>query len=650
MAFATLICLLAWAVAAFTGRTDASAVSIAFGSVQALRTAAQSVIRREIDINLLMILAGAGAVAIGRYFEAATLLMLFSLSATLEAYTLGRTEKGIERLVRLRPTSALLVRDGMAVKVPVEELRPGDLVRVDPYNLVPADGIIETGGTSVDESTMTGEATPVPRGAGDEVMSGTQNLEGGITIRVTAAAQDATIDRIIRLVREARENKTSGERVSSWFGKTYTIGVVVAALVSLMVRYFWIDRSFDTAFYESLVLLVALSPCAMVISTPAAVLSALAFSTRKGILVRGGAVLEAAGKVRAVAMDKTGTLTQGRFRLIKAAVIDCAVGAIARGAQGGESPSPRNYNFDEPLDGEAECCVRLAAAIESHSSHPLANAFLEEVKRRGWEIPSATDVTVVGGMGMRGKVDGEDVRIGRTTFFKFEGCDIPAEFDAMCDSMRREGYSVVLLRWRDSVCAFALEDTLRESARDLVRGLEEVGVRCVAVLTGDSRPAALSIAGQVGIERVHAALLPGEKLEKIRELRAECGPVLMIGDGVNDAPALAAADVGIAMGGLGSDVAIGSADAVLVQDRLDRVPLLIRLGKATVRVVSQNLVISALSIVVLAALSTAGALQLGVAVLGHEGTTLVVILNGLRLMAGAAGGMRATTRPLRSSG
>lgn len=230
------------------------------------------------------------------------------------------------------------------------------------------------------------------------------------------------------------------------------------------------------------------------------------------------------------------------------------------------------------------------------------------------------------------------------------GCDIPAEFDSMCDSMRREGYSVVLLRWRDSVCAFALEDTLRESARDLVRGLEEVGVRCVAVLTGDSRPAALSIAGQVGIERVHAALLPGEKLEKIRELRAECGPVLMIGDGVNDAPALAAADVGIAMGGLGSDVAIGSADAVLVQDRLDRVPLLIRLGKATVRVVSQNLVISALSIVVLAALSTAGALQLGVAVLGHEGTTLVVILNGLRLMAGAAGGMRATTRPLRSSG
>ncbi len=200
MAFATLICLLAWAVAAFTGRTDASAVSIAFGSIQALRTAAQSVIRREIDINLLMILAGAGAVAIGRYFEAATLLMLFSLSATLEAYTLGRTEKGIERLVRLRPTSALLVRDGMAVKVPVEELRPGDLVRVDPYNLVPADGIIETGGTSVDESTMTGEATPVPRGAGDEVMSGTQNLEGGITIRVTAAAQDATIDRWLFLL------------------------------------------------------------------------------------------------------------------------------------------------------------------------------------------------------------------------------------------------------------------------------------------------------------------------------------------------------------------------------------------------------------------------------------------------------------------
>lgn len=646
MVFATLICLLAWVAAAFTGRTDAAAISIAFGSVQALRTALQSVIRREIDINLLMIFAGAGAVAIGRYFEAATLLMLFSLSATLEVYTLGRTEKGIERLVRLRPTWALLVRDGVAVKVQVEDLRPGDLVRVDPYSLVPADGVIETGVTSVDESTMTGEATPVPRGVGDEVMSGTQNLEGGITVRVTAAAEDATIDRIIRLVKEARENKTSGERVSSWFGKTYTIGVVLAAVASLIVRYFWIDRSFETAFYESLVLLVALSPCAMVISTPAAVLSALAFSTRKGILVRGGAVLEAARKIRVVAMDKTGTLTQGKFRLIKAVVIDCAVGAIARGGPDIEVRKPRHYSFDGPLEGEGEHCVRVAAAIESHSGHPLAHAFLEEVKKRGWDVASATDVTVVAGMGMRGKVDGEDVRIGRTTFFASDGCEIPPEFDSMCDAMRGEGYSVVLMQWKDLMCAFALGDTLRESARVLVRGLEEADVRCVAVLTGDSRPAALSVASQVGIERVHAALLPGEKLEKIRELRAECGPVLMIGDGINDAPALAAADVGIAMGGLGSDVAIGSADAVLVHDRLDRVPLLIRVGRATVRVVNQNLIISALSIVVLATLSFTGGLRLGVAVLGHEGTTLLVILNGLRLLAGAAMGIRSTTEPL----
>lgn len=605
-----------------TGSIPFAIAAIAFGSVEALRSGFITIKNRRVDINILMLLAGAGAVAIARYHDAATLLMLFSLSATLEAFALGKTEKGIEALIKLRPKTAERIENGEVKTVPVESLQIGDVVRVHAYSQIPADGTIMEGSTTIDESAMTGEAIPVSRQAGDHVLTGTQNLEGSITISVTAAAEESSLDRVIALVKEARENKATGERISAWFGQTYTIAVVCAALLSYAIRYAIDPSDPSEAFYKSLVLLVALSPCALVISTPSAVLSGLAFASRRGILVRGGAALESAGKIKAVALDKTGTLTQGQFRL-RAIVVEC-------------QRDDCDYELIEWRDGEVmpkeiEQALAIAASVEDRSTHPLARAIVEAASML--QVPEVENVTVVSGLGLVGFVNGNEVRIGRLAFVARDKSEAPAIKDAM-DRIRREGLTPVAMSFDGKVAAFGLSDEPREAAKGMVASLREIGIERIVVLTGDTEAAAKPVADSVGIQEVRAGLMPGEKKQILDDIKRETGPVMMLGDGVNDAPALATADLGVAMGGLGSDVAIRSADAVLVQDRLDRIPLLIRLGRATARIVRQNIVISIGSIAMLTALSFVGILPLGLAVLGHEGTTVLVILNGLRLLGG----------------
>lgn len=645
MAALTIFCAVAWVVSLFLkGQPSdiASIIAIVFGSYQAFKTAVESIRSRKLDINVLMILAGAGAVAIQRYFDAATLLLLFSLSGTLEAFALGRTEKGMEALIHLRPKTAAKLVDGEVKTVPVEDLQIGDLIRIDGYSAVPADSQVVEGATSVDESAMTGESVPVSKKTGDPLMAGTQNLEGSITASVKVRSTESSIDRVIAMVKEARENKAETERFSLWFGQTYTIAVIVASCLSLGIRYALNPSDPGSAFYLSLVLLVAMSPCALVISTPAAVLSALAFSARKGILVRGGAALENAGKIKAVVLDKTGTLTMGHFRL-KQVILEpgwatlygspieeisfdksnCAVAARAEVWKDGE-----------PIWPEIAEVIRIAAAVEERSNHPLAEAIVRTAKERGLPIPGVRGVTVVGGMGLIGSVQGSVVRIGRTSFFPVEECDIPAALEQKADEMREAGLTVVLMGHKGKMCAFGLEDEPRPAAIALISQLSETGVSRVILATGDSRPAAAAIAAATGIKEVHAAMLPGGKQKLIEEIQKETGPVLMLGDGVNDAPALAQADIGVAMGGLGSDVAIKSADAVLVQDRLDRVPMLLNIGQAVNRIIKQNLTIAGGSIAVLTVWSFFGSLPLGFAVLGHEGTTVIVILNGLRMLRG----------------
>lgn len=628
LAYLTALCVICWAIAVATGSVQFAIAAIAFGSVEALKSGFVTIRNRRVDINILMLLAGAGAIAIGRYHDAATLLMLFSLSATLEAMALGKTEKGIEALIKLRPKTAERVENGVVSQVRVEELRVGDLVRVNAYSQIPADGEIVEGSTTVDESAMTGEAVPVAKSEGDTVLAGTQNLEGSITIRVTAAASESSLDRVIALVQEARANKASGERISTWFGQTYTMGVVAASVISFGVHHLLNPANPFDSFYKSLVLLVALSPCALVISTPSAVLSGLACASRKGILVRGGAALEAAGRIKAVAFDKTGTLTQGKFRL-RAIVVECV--AFARtGASSDCDFDFVEWHEGEPMCEETKSALAIAAAIEERSTHPLALAIVEAA--RGLAIPAASDVSVVSGLGVVGKVDGSEVRVGRLRFVS-EGSSAENVRDAV-ERIRQSGLTPVAMSYDGRVVAFGLSDDPRAGAEDMVRGLREIGIERLIVLTGDSEVAARAVSESLGVDEVHADLLPGAKSEILERIKFETGPVMMLGDGINDAPALATADLGVAMGGLGSDIAIRSADAVLVQDRLDRVPLLIRLGRATNSVVRQNVIISIGSIVMLAVLSLFGVLPLGIAVLGHEGTTVAVILNGLRLLRG----------------
>lgn len=613
MAILTAICLLTWVFGVAFDSNSLYWISIGSGSIQAIRTAGGAILRHRLDINILMLVAGAGAVVIGRHFDAATLFMLFSLSATLEEYALGRTERGIEELIKLRPMTAKRVEGGHESIVPVEQIRVGDHVQVDSFSQIPVDGTVITGATSVDESIMTGEPVPVSKEPGDGVLSATQNLEGVIVVRVTAASTESSIDRVISLVHEARQNKGGYERVSVWFGQTYTILVLAAFAASWLVRYLLDPSKPDEAFFVSLILLVALSPCALVIGTPAAILSALASSSRLGILVRGGAALEAAAKTKVVAMDKTGTLTLGKFR-VKRVVTGSEIWECDR-------TCPNSFRF----------ALAVAAALEHGSTHPLAEAIILCAQDQGVPPLRVQNVKAIPGLGIQGVVNGEDASIGRNKLF-----DSPFSHDlsSKIEDMKAEGLTVVLLRCGDTEVAFGLEDRLRPHAAQLVTELSAVGIDKVVMLTGDHSGSANAVASRVGVTDVRAELMPGQKKEHIDSLQREHGAVLMLGDGINDAPSLAAATMGVAMGGLGSDVAINAADAVLVQDRLDRVPLLVALSKKTGTIVRQNIIFSLASIVVLAMLSFAGSLPLSLAVVVHEGTTLLVILNGIRLLRG----------------
>lgn len=601
----TLGCFVALAVCFIPGLAWMAYVSILFGSVFALGSAWDSLRHRQLDVNLLMVLAAVGAIMVGRPEDAAVLLFLFSLSSTLEEFALGKTKAAIAALVQLRPQRALRVRDGVAEEVPVEELIVGDFVRVNSFERLPADGVVVSGESSVDASAMTGESQPVPVGIGHDVMGGTQNLEGTLTVEVSRRVGDSALDRIVGLVEDAQENKASGERISAWFGQWYTILVLVAFGVSLGVR-LWLGQGWDSAFYSALVLLVGMSPCALVISVPASTLSALAHAARRGILVRGGAYIEAAAKVDYVAVDKTGTLTVGRPEMISGWV----------------------FSSDGLLDWrEVPDFMRRVAAVEAGSSHPLARALVRSVD----ESVEGVEVRTIPGKGLVGTVDGQEIWVGNDRLLLEHGFDIPMEIQAKAEEEKSQGRTMVYAAGSGHVALATFADEIRREAKGVLEDLRSLGVKEVVMLTGDKPETAAIVAREVGIDRVDAALLPEDKVTHIQEL-ARKGSVLMVGDGVNDAPSLAQATIGVAMGGLGSDVALEAADVVLASDQLNRIPELIRLGRRTKGVILANLVIAGTVIVALILGSFVVKLPLPVAVIAHEGSTLLVILNGLRLL------------------
>ncbi|MGV3618512.1 MAG: heavy metal translocating P-type ATPase [Fimbriimonas sp.] len=578
---------------------------------------------RQLDVNLLMVIAAAGSVAVGRVADAAALLFLFSLSTTLESFAMARTRSAIESLIKLRPSEAWRVEGNVEERVPVESLRLGDIIRVLAYESVPTDAEIIDGVSRIDKSAMTGESRPEACRVGDPIVGGTQNLEGTILAKVTAVVGNSALDRIVSLVQEAQENKASGERISDWFGRRYTVFVLIAFAASLGVRSL-LGQPFPEAFYTSLILLVGMSPCALVISTPATTLSALAWCARNGILVRGGEFIERVGHIRAVTLDKTGTLTWGRPTL-------CSVVHVPAG----DSSELLLWNGTDPADPAVAGVIGEAAAVERFSSHPIAAAVLSANDNLGRVLSEVSAHSVVPGLGVVATTRRGRVLVGREELLTREGILIPPKLKSAVEDLEAKGRTVSLVASSFGVSAFAFSDGLRDGADVFVRRLLKLGIRRIAILTGDREETAKTVAEQVGIQEVYAGLLPGQKTEIVKRISSQ-DEVMMVGDGVNDAPSLASASVGVAMGGLGSDVAMNAADIVLVNDRIDLIPDLISLGRRTGSTIRTNLFFAGAVIVILTTASLMSRVPLPLAVLGHEGSTVIVILNGLRMLRGPA--------------
>jgi Cd2+/Zn2+-exporting ATPase len=624
----TALCGLALLISFIPGMGVAAYLAVAFGSYGALRAAYESIQAREIDVNLLMVLAACGAIAVGRAEDAGVLLFLFSLSGALEEMAMARTRNAIEGLVRLRPSEAIRIVEGREERVAIEALTLGDRIRIPPFEAIPVDGAVIEGGSAIDASAMTGESHEVPVAPGDRLLAGTRNLSGSFVMEVGSTVGDSTLDKIVSLVQDAQDNKASGERISEWFGQRYTFFVLFAFAASLLIR--WkLGEGVGTAFYQSLTLLVALSPCALVISIPASTLSALAFAARRGILVRGGEFIERAGAIDTLALDKTGTLTVGQPRLVEICV--CApTGVGTRGCTDEEAC----WRGEGEMSEDARGILLAAASIEAHSPHPVALAIKAAADARGIESLAVAQERAVPGLGIAGAVNGREVRVGQLRFLREEGVETPQEFIEHALELERSGLTVALVAYGERLAALGLADVPRAEAPQFLADAKRAGVTDVVMVTGDTHETASSVASSLGIGEVRAALLPAQKTEVIRELVQRGRRVMMVGDGVNDAPALAQATIGVAMGGLGSDIALNAADVVLMHDRLDRIPLLIRLGRRTNGIIRANLFLATGVMVVLTVLSLMNRLPLPWAVLGHEGSTVLVILNGLRLLRG----------------
>jgi Zn2+/Cd2+-exporting ATPase len=603
-----------------------------------LRDTVASLRKGRLSIDFLMGTAALGAAAVGQPLEGVILIFLFSLSNTLEAHAIGRTRRAMESLMTLHPEEATLLEDGEEERrVAVEELTPGDQVLVRPGERIPADGKVARGRSRVDQSTITGESIPVGKGSGDEVFAGTINEGGVLVVRVTKPSHDTLLARIIRLVEEAREQRAPAQEFIDRFAHPYTIVVLAGSAATGLVAWGIFGMAGTDAVYRAMTILVVASPCALVISTPSAVLSGIANGARHGILFKGGGILDLAGTIDAVAFDKTGTLTVGEPRLLQWVTTE----ELRRNGpprDGGEvDPSPRATNG--PLPGDAAELLRLAVSVEAPSEHHLARALERAARDLGLEVDDVDAFEAMPGKGVSGRVGARSIWVGNRAMAENAGTRVEAGMLAWLGDQTSLGRSVVLVGEGGKVLgALAFGDRLRPTAAATIRHLKYEGIRWVTILSGDHPEAVRAVAAELGADDVRAGLLPHEKVEAIRELTAASRGVAMVGDGVNDAPAMAVATVGIAMGAAGTDVAIETADVVLMSDDLEKVDYVIHLGKRARRVVRQNVWFSVGWMGVLVVVAVTVGMPLTLAVVAHEGSTLLVVLNGLRLLRGGPHG------------
>ena len=593
------------------------AFAYAAGGFDIARHALHAVRQLRFDVDVLMLLAALGAALLGDFAEGALLLFLFSLGHALEHFAMGRARNAMRALAQLTPKTARVARNSKEIELAVEQVQRGDVVIVRAGERVPIDGTIVQGSSAIDQSPITGESVPLEKGVGDPVFAGSINGNGALEVSVTKLARDSTLARVMQMVEEAQTQKSPTQRFTEKFESVFVPVVLTLDVVLVFIPPLVGIAPFDVSFYRAMALLVAASPCALAIGTPAAILSAVGQAARNGVLIKGGAHLENLGALDAIAFDKTGTLTKG-----KPEVTDVVAMTNPGTARQGRCDRLSNDKL-----------LALAAGVESRSTHPLAQAVVRAAQTRGLVLPTVDVVEALTGRGMRAKLDGARVVIGNLKLLAAEKIAVDDATRQRVESLEREGKTTMLVARDGAVLGIlAVADTPRAESRDALARLRALGIRQTIMLTGDNERVAAAIAKQVGLTDYHANLMPEDKVTAIRQLCTQFGAVAMVGDGVNDAPALANATVGIAMGGAGTDVALESADIALMGDDLSKLPFAIGLSRATRAVIRQNLAIALGVIGLLIVTSVTGFIGLGIAILFHEGSTLVVVGNALRLL------------------
>jgi len=581
-------------------------VAALLASLIVLPKAWAAVRRGRLEINVLMVIAVAGAIAIGEFSEAATVSFLFAVSLALEAWSVGRARRAVESLMLLTPETACVLRpDGTETIVPAGEVSVGATLVVRPGEKFPLDGRVSKGETTVNQAPITGESVPVAKRPGDEVFAGTINEDGAIEIVTTKPADDSTLARITRLVSDAQSKRSQAEQWVETFARYYTPSVMALAVAVMLLPPLLAGGSWTGWFYQGLVLLVIACPCALVISTPVSMVAALASAANQGVLVKGASFLELAAHLKAIALDKTGTLTEGRPE-VKEVV-------------------PLSGHTDREL-------LEIATAIEARSQHPLATAIVRHAESLGLKPKPADDFQAISGKGATASLQGQRYWIGSHRAFEEHGQETPELHDRL-EQLAARGHSVVVIANDEHVCGLiALGDTVRANAKDSIAALHRAGISRVVMLTGDSPSAAATVAAAIGVDDVRAELLPEDKVAAIEQLISDHGQVGMIGDGVNDAPAMARATLGIAMGAVGTDTALETADIALMSDDLSRVAWLIRHSQRTLRIVRQNITASLSVKAVFVILTIFGQANLWSAIAADMGVTLVVVFNSLSLL------------------
>ena len=581
----------------------------------------------HLDMNFLMTIAVLGAMLIGEWVEAATITFLFALAQVLESRSMDRARNAIRSLMDVAPPQAFVRRDGQEQMLPVEEVRLGDILIVKPGAKVPLDGRVVKGSSTINQAPITGESMPVEKWEGDEVFAGTINQQGALEVEVTHLAADSTLARIIHLVEEAQAQKAPSQRFVDQFAKYYTPAVIAGAVLIAAIPPLFVAQPFYTWFYRALVLLVIACPCALVISTPVTIVSGLAAAARRGVLIKGGRYLEGIGAVQAIAFDKTGTLTRGVP--VVTDMIVCSPFTVHR------SPNdPGSAVNRQPSTVNREQCeiLRIAAAIEARSEHHLGKAIVQQARELQIQWPEVEEFLAQTGRGAQARIEGQSYFIGNHRFAEEVGFCSPEVETKLADLERAGKTTVILGTDTQAIGIIAIADQMREEVPEVLQALKTVKVRKLVMLTGDNLGTAEAIAGRLGIDEYWADLLPADKVEQVRQLTSRYDTVAMVGDGVNDAPALAAASIGIAMGAAGTDQALETADVALMGDELSQLPFAVRLGRRAVQTIKQNISLSLAIKALFLALAIPGYATLWMAVGADMGASLLVVFNGLRLL------------------